>query len=159
MHPQLRLSCFNANRLWSSQGALHNGFYGQIHFLQCAQVDIALVQELNLPLGADLPGDQPYRYLGPDGTQGRDAGLLVHQRVWSHVSKISDVSPSPDLFWILVRSADGQACSAIVSFYAPDVGRPPAQRLEFWTHFSASVDTVRQLYPHANLVLAGDCNL
>ena len=159
MYPNLRLACFNANRMWNFQGALHHGFYGLIDFLECMQIYTCLVQELNSPHCAALPSDQPYWYLGPDAAMGRDARFLVHQRVWDDCVLVPEVSSSPDLHWILFRSSDGQACSAIASFYAPDVSRSPAQRLEFWMRFSASTDRVRQLYLHANLVLAGDCNL
>ena len=47
----------------------------------------------------------------------------------------------------------------VASCWAPHVGRPENERLEFWTHLDATLTSLRQRFPTADAVLAGDATV
>ena len=65
---------------WSAQLPSSHGFTGLVSCLdQLGLHFLALcVQETQSPLMSSLPVDQPFRYDGPFGSHGREAGFLLH---------------------------------------------------------------------------------
>ena len=61
----------------------------------------ALLQEPFCLHDTILPDDQPYVFDGPNGSRGRDVGLLYHPE--SSLSRIPAVRDQTDIQWRLVR--------------------------------------------------------
>ena len=104
------------------------------------------MHETQSPPMSSLPVDQPFRYGGPIGSHGREAGFLFHSSIVA--------TPIPGtLRWRLIS---GSLC--VCSFYAPHAGIPSDTRIQFWRTLAASVHRVSQLHSGFPLLLAGDSN-
>ena len=129
---------FGAVQLSSSlgrDGAVHDGFMGLVSCLDQLDLRVLCVQETQSPLMGTLPTDQPFRYDGPDGSYGREAGFLLHPSIIS--SPIPGIADLQSLRWRLVS---GVVC--VCSFYAPHVGIAVDARVEFWRTLAGSVHRV-----------------
>ena len=105
----------NCRRLWGRDGAVHDGFMGLVSCLDQLDLRVLCVQETQSPVLGTLPTDQPFRYDGPVGSSGREAGFLFHSSI--HSSPIPGIPDLQSLRWRLVS---GVVC--VCSFYAPHVG-------------------------------------
>ena len=74
----LGLGQLNCRRLWGRDGSVHDGFMGLVGCLDQLGLQVPCAQETQSPLMSSLPMDQPFRYDGPDGSHGREAGFLLH---------------------------------------------------------------------------------
>ena len=106
------------------------------------------MQETQTPLMSSLPVDQSFRYGGPVGSHGREAGFLFHSFIVA--SPILGTPDSQSLRWRLIS---GSLC--VCSFYAPHAGIPSDTRIQFWRTLAASVHRVSQLHSGTPLLLAG----
>ena len=77
----LGLGQLNCRRLWSRDGAIHDGFMGLVSCLDQLDLQVLCVQETQSPPMSSLPVDQPFRYDGPIGSHGREAGFLFHSSI------------------------------------------------------------------------------
>ena len=100
------------------------------------------MQETQSPLMSSLPVDQPFRYVGPVGSHGREAGFLFHSSIVA--SPIPGTPDSQSLRWRLIS---GSLC--VCSFFAPHAGIPSDTRIQFWRTLAASVHRVSQLHSEA----------
>ena len=110
------------------------------------------MQETQSHLMSSLFVDQPFRYDGPVGSHGREAGFLFHSSIVA--SPIPGTPDSQSLRWRLIS---GSLC--VCSFYAPHAGIPSDTRIQFWRTLAASVHRVSQLHSGTPLLLAGDSNI
>ena len=152
----------NVHRLWMPSGDLHNGFHGLTTHMERTATDLALLQEVRAPSMPTLPNDQPFIYDGPEGTYGRDAAFILHQdRVHSTgaCSPIPGIPDESDLRWRLLVHGQGANPTAIASFWAPHIGCPESDRLDFWSRLFSSIAVVRRQVPSADVLLGGDSNL
>ena len=148
----LGLGQLNCRRLWSRDGSIHDGFMGLVSCLDQLGLQVLCVQETqSLPMSS-LPVDQPFRYDGPVGSHGREAGFLFHSSIVA--TPIPGTPDSQSLRW---RFISGSLC--VCSFYAPHAGIPSDTRIQFWRTLAASVHCVSQLHSGASLLLAGDSNI
>ena len=99
-----------------------------------------------------LPVDQSFRYDGPLGSFGREAGFLFHSSI--DASCIPGVEDSQSLRWRLVA---GAIC--VCSFHASHVGIAIDVRVAFWRNLAATVQHVSKVHSHCPLLLAGDSNI
>ena len=77
----LGLGQLNCRRLWSRDGSIHDGFMGLVSCLDQLDLQVLCVQETQSPPMSSLPMDQPFRYDGPIGSHGREAGFLFHSSI------------------------------------------------------------------------------
>ena len=112
-------------------------------------LQILRVQETQSPLTGTLPVDQPFRYDGPVGSCGREAGLLLHSSIVA-----SPTPGTPDLQSLRWRLISDSLC--VCSFYAPHAGTATDKRIQFWRTLAASVHRVSQLHSGVPLLLAVD---
>ena len=152
-----QVAVLNCNRLWHDDGSLHNSFPAFIGLLNSLRVDIALIQEPRTPVFATLPTSCGFRYIGLDGTGGRDAGFLVRSSV--DLEPIPGIQDIPNLIWRSLSSGLGGSITVFASFWAPHVGCPEPERLAFWLQLASSLAAVRQRFPNAPVLIAGDSNL
>ena len=93
--------------------------------------------------------EQPFRYDGLVGRNGREAGFLLQS------STVASPFPGTlDLQSLRWRLVSGSLC--VCSFYAPHAGIATDTRIQFWRTLSASVHRVSQLHSGIPLLLAGD---
>ena len=148
----LGLGQLNCRRLWSRDGSIHDGFMGLVSCLDQLDLQVLCVQETQSPPMSSLPMDQPFRYDGPIGSHGREAGFLFHSSIVA--TPIPGTPDSQSLRWRLIS---GSLC--VCSFYAPHAGIPSDTRIQFWRTLAASVHRVSQLHSGIPLLLAGDSNI
>ena len=148
----LGLGQLNCRRLWSRDGSIHDGFMGLVSCLDQLGLQVLCVQETQSPHMSSLPVDQPFRYDGPVGSHGREAGFLFHSSIMA--TPIPGTPDSQSLRWRLIS---GSLC--VCSFYAPHVGILSDTRIRIWRTLAASVHRVSQLHSGASLLLAGDSNI
>ena len=108
---------------------------------------VLCVQETQSPLMSSLPVDQPFRYDGPVGSHGREAGFFFHSSIVA--SPVPGTPDSQSLRWRLIS---GSPC--VCSFYAPHAGIPSDTLIQFWRTLAASVHRVSQLHFGTTLLLA-----
>ena len=123
---------FNCRRLWGSHDAVHDGFMGLVSCLDQLHVRVVCVQETQAQSLGTLPVDQSFRYDGPLGNYGREAGFLFHSSI--DASCIPGVEDSQSLRWRLVA---GAIC--VCSFYALHAGIALDVRVAFWRNLAATV--------------------
>ena len=155
----IRLATLNCNGLWSRAGRLNSVFQGLTTFLNLLHCDVALVQETNTPPAVNLPEDQPYCFDGLEDTRNHDAAFLVHRDIAGSCAQIPGISSHQDICWRLLRHNENHASTVIASFYAPHVGSPEPQRIEFWQRLSESVRSVMAALPNVDILFMGDSNL
>ena len=131
----LGLGQLNCRRLWSHDGSIHDGFMGLVSCLDQLDLQVLCVQETQSPPMSSLPVDQPFRYDGPIGSHGREAGFLLHSSIVA--TPIPGTPDSQSLRWRLIS---GSLC--VCSFYAPHAGIPSDTRIQFWRALAASVHRV-----------------
>ena len=134
-------------------------FHGLINFRDCAQCDIAMLQETNTQSNPSLPDDQPFHYEGPADTHGREAAFLIRNDRAILCNLIPNITPHVDICWRVVDHGSTCPATAIASYYAPHVGCPEADRVSFWQRLLASLYEVVQATPGAEIVMMGDSNL
>ena len=142
----------NCRRLWGRDDAVHDGFMELVSCLNRLSLHVVCVQETQAPDMGSLPTDQPFRYDGPLGSYGREAGFLFHVSIES--TSIAGIQDSQSLRWRLVA---GAVC--VCSFYAPHVGIAVDVRVAFWRALAVSVQRVSQCHSRCPLLLAGDSNI
>ena len=120
-------------------------------------MDCVCLQETWAVNGGALPVDQPYQYDGPSDIGGCEAGFLVHQGSTSWSLNVD--TSYHRIRWRCIASSQNAPALLLCSFYAPHVGVPLPTRIDFWSRFRASIQDALRHHPHANLVLAGDCNV
>ena len=111
----LSVGTFNARRLWSGDGSIHDGFSVLTHILSVWTVSVLCIQEVQAGEFPSLPVDQPYHYDGPVGTRGREAAFLVRRGVRG--VPVTGVDDTTSVRWWVFG---GSWC--ICSFYAPHAG-------------------------------------
>ena len=77
----LGLGQHNCRRLCGRDGSIHDGFMGLVSGLDQLGLKVLCVPETQSPLMSSLPVDQPFRYDGPVGSHGREAGFLFHSSI------------------------------------------------------------------------------
>ena len=77
----LSFAQFKCRRLWGSHDAVHDGFMGLVSYLDQLYMRVVCVQEIQAPSLGTLPVDQSFRYDGPLGSYGKEAGFLFHSSV------------------------------------------------------------------------------
>ena len=88
----LGLGQLNCRRLWGRDGSAHDGFMGLVSCLDQLSLQVVCVQETLSPLMSTLPVDRPFRYDGPVGSYGREAGFLLHSSIVA-----SPIHGTPDI--------------------------------------------------------------
>ena len=154
-----RLAVLNCNRLWSLSGRLHDAFHGFVSFLDSLNCVAALLQETCTPVDAILPDDQPFFFEGMAGTRGRDVGYLQRAEPLKHLHVIPSVPDQSDIAWRFLHCQEGSWSVAVASFYAPHVGCPDIDRLQFWQRLYVSIQMVTHEFPEVPLLIAGDSNV
>ena len=127
----LALGQLNCRRLWSRDGSIHDGFMGLVSCLDQLGLQVLCVQETQSPPMSSLPVDQPFRYDGPVGSHGREAGFLLRSSIVA--------TPIP---W----TPDSQSDSL-------------RHCIQFWRTLAASVHRDSHLHSITSLLLAGDSNI
>lgn len=131
-------------RLWAIVGAA-----------KARDIQILVLPGARFPLGALLPQNLGYCFLGPRSSKWDTVGILCAEEIEPLLVPLDDFS-NDRVLWL--RCADKQGGSGhsflLCGFYAA-----PGGDLETWSHIIQSYLEVQRVFPGCPIVLAGDGNV
>ena len=126
-----------------------------VDMLDRRKVDICFIQEVRYKNeGCNVIGDEEQKYKlwykgNPEGTNG--VGILMKHEM---ADNVIDVTRHSDRL-ISIKAVFGDSIWHFFSLYAPQVGRPPIEKEEFWEMVE---EEIGRLNPSDGLVIGGDVN-
>eukprot|EP00438_Fugacium_kawagutii_P003600 Skav221608 [mRNA] locus=scaffold1698:941151:944102:- [translate_table: standard] len=130
-------------RLWAIVGAA-----------KARDIQILVLPGARFPLGALLPQNLGYCFLGPRSSKWDTVGILCAEEVEPLLVPLDDFSTNRVLWLSCADKQGGGGHSFLLcGFYAA-----PGGDLETWTHIITSYKEVQRTFPGCPIVLAGDGN-
>ena len=126
-----------------------------VDMLERRKIDICCIQEVRYRNeGSNVIGDAEQKYKfwykgNPEGTNG--VGILIKHELTDNVI---DIARHCDRL-ISIKAVFGDSVWHIFSLYAPQVGRPASEKLEFWEKVE---EEVGRIPANDGLVIGGDVN-